>query len=212
MSMSAYLFGRRLLRLFKIILMCSFLTFLSLGCSSKTQIVLLPDSEGKVGRIEVTNPKGAQTLDQPWQSAEAVSPDKAPSEPKIMDEAQVRSTFREALAAQPKPSVTFLLYFQRQSAEPTAESLKLLPDVLKAIKSHESTDISIVGHADSTGPADYNLGLSLRRARKIADILVSKGVDRAIIEIDYFGKGKPLIEKPEGVPEPRNRRVEITIR
>jgi len=210
--MSAYLFGRRLLRFFKIILVCSFLVFLSLGCSPKTQIVLLPDPDGKVGRIELTNPKGAQTLDQPWQSAEAVSADKAPSEPKIMDEAQVRSTFKEALAAQPKASVTFLLYFQRQSAEPTAESLKLLPDVLEAIKSHESTDISVVGHADSTGPADYNLNLSLRRARKIADILVSKGVDRAIIEIDYFGKGKPLIEKPEGVPEPRNRRVEITIR
>jgi outer membrane protein OmpA-like peptidoglycan-associated protein len=174
--------------------------------------VLLPDPDGKVGRIELTNPKGAQTLDQPWQSVEAVSADKAPSAPKIMDEAQVRSTFKEALAAQPKASVTFLLYFQRQSAEPTAESLKLLPDVLEAIKSHESTDISVVGHADSTGPADYNLNLSLRRARKIADILVSKGVDRAIIEIDYFGKAKPLIEKPEGVPEPRNRRVEITIR
>ena len=210
--MSAYLFGHRLLSLFKIILVCSFLTFLSFGCSPKTQIVLLPDPDGKVGRIELTNPKGAQTLDKPWQSAEAVSPDQAPSEPKIMDEAQVRSIFREALAAQPKPSVTFLLYFQSQSSEPTAKSLNLLPDVLKAIKFHESTDISIVGHTDSTGPANYNLDLSLRRARKIADILVSKGVDRAIIEIDYFGKGKPLIEKPEGVPEPRNRRVEITIR
>jgi outer membrane protein OmpA-like peptidoglycan-associated protein len=212
MSMSAYLSGRRMLRSFKLILACSLLTFLSLGCSPKTQIVLLPDPDGKVGRIELTNPKGAQTLDQPWQSAEVVSPDKAPSEPKIMEEAQVRSIFSEALAAQPKPSVTFLLYFQRQSTEPTAESLKLLPDVLAAIKSHESTDISVVGHTDSTGTADYNLGLSLRRARKIADILVSKGVDRAIIEIDYFGKAKPLIGKPEGVPELRNRRVEITVR
>ena len=210
--MSAYLSGRRMLRSFKLILACSLLTFLSLGCSPKTQIVLLPDPDGKVGRIELTNPKGAQTLDQPWQSAEVVSPDKAPSEPKIMEEAQVRSIFSEALAAQPKPSVTVLLYFQRQSTEPTAESLKLLPDVLEAIKSHESTDISVVGHTDSTGTADYNLGLSLRRARKIADILISKGVDPAIIEIDYFGKAKPLIGKPEGVPEPRNRRVEITVR
>jgi len=210
--MSAYLSGRRLLGSVKIILVCSFLTFLSLGCSPKTQIVLLPDPDGKVGRIELTNPKGSQTLDQPWQSAEVVSPDKAPSEPKIMEEAQVRSIFSEALAAQPKPSVTFLLYFQSQSTEPTAASLKLLPDVLEAIKSHESTDISVVGHTDSTGTADYNLGLSLRRARKIADILISKGVDPAIIEIDYFGKEKPLIEKPQGVPEPRNRRVEITVR
>ena len=85
-------------------------------------------------------------------------------------------------------------------------------DVLEAVKSHESTDISVVGDTDSTGTADYNLGLSLRRARKIADILVSKGVDPAIIEIDYFGKEKPFIEKPEGAAEPRNLRVEITIR
>jgi len=55
--MSAYLSGRRLLGSVKIILVCSFLTFLSLGCSPKTQIVLLPDPDGKVGRIELTNPE-----------------------------------------------------------------------------------------------------------------------------------------------------------
>jgi outer membrane protein OmpA-like peptidoglycan-associated protein len=46
----------------------------------------------------------------------------------------------------------------------------------------------------------------------VAQILIAEGVDPSIIEIDYFGKEKPLTEAPEGVPEPRNRRVEITVR
>jgi peptidoglycan-associated lipoprotein len=88
----------------------------------------------------------------------------------------------------------------------------LMPEILEAIKSQQSNYVSVIGHTDSVAPIQYNRRLSLQRAKSVADILVSGGVDRAIIEIESYGKEKLLIETPDGVAEPRNRRVEITIR
>jgi len=197
--------------------MSRFITFFLIlilfsGCSPKTQFVLLPDPDGHVGKIEVANPQGMRVLDKPWQATEVASIETIPDEPKIMDEAQVKRVFKEALEAQPQLPVIFIMYFKSESALPTSTSLESLPEILEAIHSRRSHDISVVGHTDNLGTADYNLNLSLRRAKKVAQILIDEGVDPSIIEIDYFGIEKPLIETPEGVPEPRNRRVEITVR
>jgi len=193
-------------------LLILFILNLFYGCGAKTQIVLLPDPDGAVGKIEVVNPRGTRVLDRPWESTEVASLKEVPGEARIMEESEVKRVFHEALNAKPQPPVEFLIYFKSESAIPTAESLNSIPAVLETIKKRGSQDISVVGHTDSMGTADYNLDLSLRRAKKVAEILQAEGVDPAIIEIDYFGKAKPLIETPDGVPEPRNRRVEITVR
>lgn len=182
------------------------------GCSPKSQFVLLPDPDGHVGKLEVSNPKGQSILEKPWQSTEVKSLAYAPGEPRIMDEEQVRHIFKEALAAQPNPPAIFLMYFKSESSIPTSKSLESLPKIMDEIQSRKTKDISVVGHTDCMGTVDYNLNLSLKRAKRVAEILAAEGVDPSIIEIDYFGKEKPLIETPDGMPEPRNRRVEITIR
>jgi outer membrane protein OmpA-like peptidoglycan-associated protein len=176
-----------------------------------TQFVLLPDPDGKVGVLEVSNIKGAQTLDKAWQATESAG-SKAPGEAKLMDEKQVRQTFREALDAEPIQPVGFIMYFRPDSAKPSAESLELLPRVIDAIRTRKSTNIVVSGHTDAVSTVDYNHRLSLRRATAVADMLVAKGIDRQNIQITYHGKGNPLVPTPDGVPEPRNRRVEITVR
>jgi outer membrane protein OmpA-like peptidoglycan-associated protein len=197
--------------------MIRFITFFLIlilfsGCSPKTQFVLLPDPDGHVGKIEVANPQGMRVLDKPWQATEVKNIETIPGEPEVLDEAQVRRVFKDALAAQPQPPVTFLMYFKSESSVPLRTSLESLPKIMEAIQSRKSQDISVVGHTDSLGTDDYNLNLSMRRAKRVAELLIAEGVDPSIIEIDYFGKEKPLTEAPEGVPEPRNRRVEITVR
>jgi outer membrane protein OmpA-like peptidoglycan-associated protein len=196
--------------------------FLISGCASappvvippepSTQVFLLPDPDGKVGILEVSNIKGVQTLDHAWQTTEAVSMDRIPSEPKMLEETQVRQTFREALEAEPIPPIGFIMYFRSNSARLSAESLELLTKVIDAIQLRKSTDIIVSGHTDAVSTADYNRRLSLRRAKAVADILVAKGIDRQNIQITYHGKGNPLVPTPDGVAEPRNRRVEITVR
>ncbi len=41
-------------------------------------------------------------LDKPWQATEVKSIETIPDEPKVLDEAQVRRVFKDALAAQPQ--------------------------------------------------------------------------------------------------------------
>jgi len=178
----------------------------------KTRFVLLPDPEGKVGQIEVSTSAGSQRLDKPWESTEVVSPDRIPGRPQIMDEKEVKDIFKDALEAQPKPPAVFIMYFMSGSAELTDKSLQLIPEILEAIKLQKSNYVRVIGHTDTVASNEYNRRLSRLRAKSVADVLVSRGVDRAIVEIEFYGEEKLLIETPDGVAEPRNRRVEIIIR
>jgi len=195
-----------------IILPLVFFLLLTSGCASTTQVVLLPDPDGKVGTLEVSNVKGTQTLNQAWQATVSASMDSIPSEPKLLGEEKVRQVFREALEAEPTPPVSFIIYFRSDRSVLSTESLTLLTKVMDAIMSRKSTDIIISGHTDAVGAVDYNYRLSLRRAKAVADILTARGIDPQNIQVTYHGKGNPLVPTPDGIPEPRNRRVEITVR
>jgi len=70
----------------------------------------------------------------------------------------------------------------------------------------------VVGHADATGSAAVNRTLALQRAQNIQQALVAAGIDPRLLTIASYGSGNPLVPTPQGVPEPRNRRVEITVR
>jgi outer membrane protein OmpA-like peptidoglycan-associated protein len=200
------------LRRLEICIIFTVVAIFCIGCAPTTRFVLLPDPDGKVGQIEVSTSVGSQKLDKPWESTEVVSPDRIPSRTKIMDEKEVRAIFKDALEAQPQLPAVFILYFKSGRTELTNQSLQLMPEILEAIKLQQSNYVSVIGHTDSVAPIQYNRRLSLQRAKSVADILVSGGVDRAIIEIESYGKEKLLIDTPDGVAEPRNRRVEITIR
>ena len=182
------------------------------GCAPTAQIVLLPEPDGKVSRIEVRTSAGSQMLDKPWESTEVLSPDLIPSKPKVMDEKEVRAIFKDALAAQPPPPAVFMMYFKSGSKELTDKSLPLITEILEAIKSQGSNHVRVIGHTDTIASVKYNRRLSLLRAKSVADVLVSRGVDRGIIEIEFYGKEKLLIKTPDGVAEPRNRRVEIIVK
>jgi outer membrane protein OmpA-like peptidoglycan-associated protein len=189
-----------------------FSLLMNTGCAPATKIVLLPDPDGKVGVVDVSSAKGIQTLDKTWQTTEVSSPDKAPSVPRLMDEKEVRAMFKEALAAEPIPPVTFIVYFKTDASDLTTESLKTLSRVLEEIRVRKSTDIIVSGHTDTVGSAEKNQALSLKRAKVVADFILSKGVKPENIAVTYHGKGNPLIPTTDGVSEPRNRRVEIMVR
>jgi outer membrane protein OmpA-like peptidoglycan-associated protein len=203
---------RKVLSHLKIGGFCLLIVMIFTGCGPKSQFIVMPDPTGKVGKVEVVTQKGSQTLDQPWQSTEVTSIDQMPGEPKILDENRVREMFKDALEARPETPVTSLIYFKSGGTEITADSQQMIREVLKVIKTRNIHEISVSGHTDSVGSFEFNRALSLNRARVVASILISQGVKKEIIEITYHGKENPLIPTPDGVAEPRNRRVEITIR
>ncbi|HIJ76474.1 MAG TPA: OmpA family protein [Deltaproteobacteria bacterium] len=182
------------------------------GCAPKGQIVLLPDPDGHVGQVDVTSRSGSQTLTNARQETHLNRSDESPSQPGIMSEQQIEKRFGKAIAAQPTPPVHFLLYFYEDSTDLTTASEGLIPQVVAAIKDRKSVDISLVGHADATGTKEYNMTLSRNRAEAVSKIIVARGVDPKHLFITYHGKSDPLIKTPDGVAEPRNRRVEAIVR
>jgi outer membrane protein OmpA-like peptidoglycan-associated protein len=173
--------------------------------------ILLPDDQGKTGAIIVSGAGGKQLLSQPGQAV-TVAPGAPPGKPFIMPMEEVRTLVGPALKALPKTPLRFILYFPHDDVELTKESRAKVREVIRAIKERNSTDVSVVGHTDRVGTRRYNYRLSLERARAVASFLIAEGVDPSILAIDSHGEDNPLIPTRDKVSEPRNRRVEVTVR
>lgn len=72
-------------------------------------------------------------------------------------------------------------------------------------------DIDVIGHTDSRGSAEYNQGLSVRRATAVSDYLVSEGIDASIIDVSGMGENKPAASNDTEEGRALNRRVEIHV-
>ncbi len=174
-------------------------------------IVLLPDEEGKSGSIVVSGEGGKQTLTKPRQAV-TVAPGSPPGRPFTMDESAVSAAVGSAVRALPVPPLQFILYFELDTTELTKESREKLPEVIRAIRERYPVDASVVGHTDTMGTKDYNHKLSLERAWAVAALLIREGVDPSFLEITSHGEENLLVPTADEVPEPRNRRVEVTVR
>ena len=79
---------------------------------------------------------------------------------------------------------------------------------VKASKGDEM--LTITGHTDSTGPEDYNQGLSERRAAAVADFLAGQGLDSGRMSTQGAGETQPIADNDTREGRARNRRVEIS--
>ena len=106
----------------------------------------------------------------------------------------------------------FTLHFRFESDALTAESTALVPEVLKTVKGLAVPEVIVVGHTDTMGDPKANLALGRKRAKSVSDILVKAGLAPSTIEVTSHGEGDLLVKTPDNTAEPRNRRVEITVR
>ncbi len=181
------------------------------GCAGGTMVVLTPNPDGKTGSITVSNQAGGVDIKSPYNATTVKDSTKSPNPPNELSRDTINAIFSEALSIEPKPPVHFILYFEKDLLL-TSDSVKLLPEILTAIKERSSTDISVIGHTDTVGSKEYNMALSINRANSVRDLLVTKGVNLNHIKITSHGKENPLIKTEDNVNEPRNRRVEVVVR
>lgn len=177
----------------------------------RTTVVLLPDEDGHVGAVSVTGGDGSQKIDEAYSFATVEGTHSSPSAVTLMGQASVTKTYGALLKAQPPRPRTFILHFLLDKTVLTAESKALIPAVMEAIQKRKPTEISIFGHADSTGPEQHNVKLSAERAKVIANLLRKDDPGLDHIQVQFFGDKEPLFPTAPGVPEPRNRRVEVMI-
>jgi len=197
-----------------VVLACGVFLFFLTSCASskKSLFVLQTDPDGRTGEIVVTNKVGSQVLARAGDATEVKNGNTPPGAPFRVEEAEITKTFGPALAAQPAPPALYVLHFRTGSTDLVAESQKLILQILQDVKVRHSTDVSVVGHTDRVGKREGNYRLALDRAIQIKSILVSKGVDPGFIEVESHGEDNPLIHTGNEVPEPRNRRVVVTVK
>jgi outer membrane protein OmpA-like peptidoglycan-associated protein len=175
-------------------------------------VALLPDPEtGVTGRARVSNEFGSTPLNTPRATTRTTA-DAPPGPVTAMSEDEVQQMFGAALAALPSAPRHFTLNFKFESDTLTDESTRLIPDILKSVKSFAAPEVVVVGHTDTMGDATANLALGLKRARSVRDILVNAGLAPSVVEVTSHGEGDLLVKTRDNTPEPRNRRVEITVR
>lgn len=177
-------------------------------------VVVLPASanhnDGKVGGVIVRREGAEQLLDKPYAASRIVAQGKPQAAQ--LNAAEVNNTFGPALAALPGKPATFLVYFLEGKDELTAASNAELKNLFAEIKRRPEPDVMIIGHTDSVGGEAYNDKLSLARAERMRDLLSSMGIPSSRIQVAGRGKREAMVPTQGGVSEPRNRRVEISVR
>jgi len=174
-------------------------------------IVLLQDPDTKsIGAAGVSNPLGSVDLAAEHDAA-LVSSGRPPVLTKLSP-ADVQRMFGDALSALPPPPRRFTLFFRFESDELTDQSQALIPQILAVVKEHAVQDVVVIGHTDTMGTQQANYGLGLKRAMMIRNLLVAAGLNGSTIEATSVGELDLLVNTPDETPEPRNRRVDISVR
>ena len=101
--------------------------------------------------------------------------------------------------------------FDRADIQP--QFLDTLADVSRTLNNYPQNLVDVVGHADSTGRAEYNQQLSERRALAVADFLTGRGgVLRDRLYVEGRGSTQPIADNGTEQGRAQNRRVEIVLR
>lgn len=182
------------------------------GCAAVPQdrVVLLPGPDGKVGQIAVNPGSNETVIGTAYGSASVDSKGKLAQAQ--TSAAQVAQDFAPALGALPPRPKSYVLYFEHDSDQLTTESASQAEAVLREIAQRPVADVIVIGHTDRAGELLYNDTLSLKRAEAVRQLLVAQGGDAARITVAGRGEREPLVATEDEVPEPKNRRAELSVR
>ena len=180
------------------------------GCAKPELIVLLEGEDGAVGEIEVEKNGQAIVLDEALSAARV---DGAGSLAKTdVDQGELEASFAAALAATPKQPAFFVLYFHEGRVDLVSESMPELRNMFAELSDRQAPNIQVTGHTDRVGTVTDNDKLALDRAQEVREMLIGRGIDAGIIIAVGRGEREPLVPTEDEVREPRNRRVEVTVR
>ena len=87
----------------------------------------------------------------------------------------------------------------------------ILNDAAATLRKNPSIKVEVAGHTDSDGTAEYNEGLSSRRAQTVRDYLANNGVDADRMTVRGYGESQPIADNGTAAGKAQNRRVVLRI-
>jgi len=91
------------------------------------------------------------------------------------------------------------------------ESMTLIEQMASELKEHEAIKVKISGHTDDVGTDEFNMNLSLERAKSVKAELVKYGISPKRLTIEGLGESRPLVANDSEENRRKNRRTELTI-
>ncbi len=182
------------------------------GCdATPDRVVLLPGPDGKTGAVVVRTASGEQLLDSAYAGAEIVKAGTITT--RREEPASVQTRYAGVLGARPPRPVSYLVHFVTGSATVLSpESTPVIDAMKAATAARPAPEITVIGHTDRVGKVEANDALSRKRAETVRDILLGAGIKATSLDVAGRGEREPLVATADEVEEPRNRRVEISVR
>jgi outer membrane protein OmpA-like peptidoglycan-associated protein len=131
-----------------------------------------------------------------------------PPDPMAMPGPTPRPAVEEPIEVAPR-FYTIFFDWDESDINPIAERVI---DAISIDWIDSDTDLELIGHADRSGGDEYNQALSERRATSVTDALSAGGISGSRLSGYGLGESDPAIPTPDGVREPRNRRVIVKVR
>lgn len=173
----------------------------------KVDVIILPQSDGEVGKVVVSDNDKTTMLDQAFQKVET----KHLEEKEILSQEAVKSQYGELLNNLPEKPHSYRMYFKYDSTDIASDS-NILAQIVEDIKSNPTLQVDVIGCTDRAGDDAYNKILAMKRAQKVEELLKNAGIDSKLISLDYYGEENPIVATEDGVANELNRRVEITLK
>ncbi|MCL2689439.1 MAG: right-handed parallel beta-helix repeat-containing protein [Chitinispirillia bacterium] len=102
-----------------------------------------------------------------------------------------------------------LTFFGTESADIDESSYHALEDIIKRLVYYPNLNIEIAGHTDNQGSDDFNMMLSLNRARSVMNYFVSRGIAPERMRARGYGRDRPIESNDTAEGRAANRRVEV---
>ena len=101
--------------------------------------------------------------------------------------------------------------FESNSDRLLPGATSVLDDAVATLKKNPSITFEVAGHTDSDGAADYNEGLSSRRATTVRDFLASNGIAENRMTVRGYGEAQPIADNGTREGKAQNRRVVLRV-
>jgi OOP family OmpA-OmpF porin len=97
--------------------------------------------------------------------------------------------------------------FDKSAVKPEGQAA--LKSMIEQAKGTTIEQVRVEGHTDATGPAKYNIGLSVRRAEAVKKFLVQEGIPANKVVTEGVGEAQPVATNNTRDGRALNRRVEV---
>lgn len=153
----------------------------------------------------------SQTWLEHWmeQAEEGHQPDHIAAARKGYEDAVPDCKGEVAQAPAPGLPDPVIIYFDHDSFDISDANRALIEQAAAAAKAAKAGSVVLIGHADRSGAADYNMGLSRARVAAVGNAIMEAGLDRNMVQKNHAGESSPQVNTDDGVRERKNRRVEI---